>query len=126
MTLPERNRYTDDLIKQDPAAFNYPSGSHTVKIDVIALVQSLPPATASDCNLMIAEFTKLLLPFPLTANQLTALKNTLLGTLPDFEWTVEWQAFLAAPTDMSIRMAVETKLRALVRQILGMAEYHLS
>ena len=36
------------------------------------------------------------------------------------------QAFLAAPTNAAKRNAVESKLRALVRQIMGQAEYHLS
>ncbi|MBD2769622.1 DUF1800 domain-containing protein [Hymenobacter sp. BT664] len=125
-TLLERSRYTQALIRQDGYTFSYPTGRHTLRIDVIAFVRSLPAATASDCNLMIAELNQLLLPLPLTASQLAALKTELIGTLPDFEWTVEWQAFLAAPNDMTIRNALETKLRALVRQIINMAEYHLS
>jgi hypothetical protein len=70
--------------------------------------------------------TKLLLPFPLTSKQLEFLKDTLLPGLPNFEWTVEWQEFLATPNDMAKRNAVDSKLRAVVRQIMGLAEYHLA
>jgi len=126
VTMPRRNQYTDNVIRREGYTRNYTGGSFTIKVDVIGWAQSLPPATASDCNLLIAELVKLLLPIPLTANQLAFLNDTLLPGLPDFEWTVEWQEFLAAPTNTAKRNAVESKLRALVRQIMGMAEYHLS
>ncbi|MBD2769624.1 DUF1800 domain-containing protein [Hymenobacter sp. BT664] len=126
MTLPERNIYTDALIYVDGLGIDFPNGSYTLRMEVIEWVRSLPAATAADCNLLINEVIKLLLAFPLTANQVAALKRTLLGTLPDFEWTVEWQAFLADPTNEETRMAVDNKLRALVRQVMGMAEYHLA
>jgi hypothetical protein len=92
----------------------------------VALVLSFPAATASDCNLLIAEFVRLMVPIPLTANQLTFLKSTLLPGLPDFEWTVEWQDYLAAPTNAARKAAVTTKLQAMLRALMGLAEYHLS
>jgi uncharacterized protein (DUF1800 family) len=125
MTLPLRNQYTDRLISEYGYGTNFPA-TVNLKIDIIAWARSLPAATAADCNLLIAELVKLLLPIPLTANQLAFLNDTLLPGLPDFEWTVEWQAFLAAPNDTAKRSTVESKLRAVVRQIMGLAEYHLS
>ena len=126
VTMPRRNQYTDNVIRREGYTRSYTGGNFTIKVDVIGWAQSLPPATASDCNLLIAELVKLLLPIPLTANQLAFLNDTLLPGLPDFEWTVEWQEFLAAPTNQAKRNAVDSKLRALIRQIMGLAEYHLS
>ncbi|MBD2769626.1 DUF1800 domain-containing protein [Hymenobacter sp. BT664] len=125
MTLPLRNQFTDRIINEYGYDTNFPA-TVKLRIETIDWVQSLPPATAADCNLLIAEFVRHLLPFPLTANQMTFLNDTLLPGLPDFEWTVEWQAFLADPDNMTKRSAVDSKLRAVVRQIMGLAEFHLS
>ncbi|MDF7809851.1 DUF1800 domain-containing protein [Hymenobacter sp. YC55] len=122
VTLPRRNQLTDLFISTN----GYSRNGANIKINVIDLVLSLPPATAADPNLLIAELAQLLLPITLTANQLTYLNDTLLPGLPDFEWTVEWQQYLAAPTNTTRKAAVETKLRALLRTMMGLAEYHLS
>ena len=121
VTLPRRNQVTDLFI----------SSGHTrsgvkIVIDPVALAQSFPAVTASDCNLLIDEFVRLMVPVVLTANQLAFLKAALLPGLPDFEWTVEWQDYLAAPTTMGKKAAVTTKLQAMLRALMGLAEYHLS
>ncbi|MBO2008454.1 DUF1800 family protein [Hymenobacter negativus] len=121
VTLPRRNQVTDLFIST-----GYTRSGVKIVIDVLALAQSLPAATASDCNLLIDEFVRLMLPISLTANQVDFLKNTLLPGLPDFEWTVEWQQYLAAPTNTAKKAAVTTKLQAMLRALMGLAEYHLS
>jgi len=121
VTLPRRNQVTDLFIST-----GYTRSSVKIVIDVLALAQSLPAATVSDCNLLIDEFVKLMLPIGLTANQIAFLKNALLPGLPDFEWTVEWQQYLAAPTNTAKKNAVTTKLQAMLRALMGLAEYHLS
>lgn len=126
VTLPRRNQYTDQLVSQNGYTRYINGTAYTIKTDVLALVQALPAATAADANLLIAELARLLLPISLTANQLAYLNDILLPGLPDFEWTVEWQDYLGAPTNMAKKTAVETKLRALLRALLGLAEYHLS
>ena len=121
VTLPRRNQVTDLFIGN-----GYTRSGVKLVIDPVALTQSLPAATASDCNLLIDEFVRLMLPIALTANQLAYLKGALLPGLPDFEWTVEWQDFLAAPTNTAKKAAVTTKLQAMLRALMGLAEYHLS
>jgi uncharacterized protein (DUF1800 family) len=125
MTVPLRNQFTDRVTAENGYGTNFPT-TVNLKVDTVAWARSLPAATAADCELLIAEITKLLLPFPLTSKQLLFLKNTLLPGLPNFEWTVEWQDFLASPNDMTKRSAVESKLRAVFRQVMGLAEYHLA
>lgn len=122
VTLPRRNQFTDLMISNN----GYTTSGATIKADPIELVLTLPPATAADPNLLIAELARLLTPMELTANQLAFLNDTLLPGLPDFEWTVEWQEYLAAPTNTTKKAAVRTKLQALLRQLMGLAEYHLS
>ena len=121
VTLPRRNQVTDLYISSGSTR-----GGVKAVIDPVALAQSFPAATASDCNLLIAEFVQLMVPLTLTTNQVAFLKAALLPGLPDFEWTVEWQAFLAAPTNTAKRTAVATKLQAMLRALMGLAEYHLS
>ena len=67
-----------------------------------------------------------MVPLTLTPVQLTFLKTALLPGLPDFEWTIEWQQYLAAPTNIARKAAVTTKLQAMLRALMGLAEYHLS
>ena len=121
VTLPRRNQVTDLFIGN-----GYTRNSVKIVIDPVVLTQSFPAATASDCNLLIDEFVRLMLPIALTSNQVAYLKSALLPGLPDFEWTVEWQAFLAAPTNAAKKAAVTTKLQAMLRALMGLAEYHLS
>jgi len=121
VTLPRRNQTTDLFIGP-----GYTRNGVKIVIDPVALVQSFPATTASDCNVLIAEFTQLMVPIALTANQVAFLKSALLPGLPDFEWTVEWTQFLAAPTNAAKKAAVTTKLQAMLRALMGLAEYHLS
>lgn len=121
VTLPRRNQVTDLFIGN-----GYTRSGVKIVIDTVALVQSFPATIASDCNLLIDEFVRLLVPITLTASQVAFLKTALLPGLPDFEWTVEWQQFLAAPTVTAKRTAVTTKLQAMLRALMGLAEYHLS
>ena len=121
VTLPRRNQTTDLFIGTGRTA-----NSFTFKVDPVTLVQNMPTATALDPNLVIAEFVRLMVPIDLTVNQLAFLKNALIPGLPDFEWTAEWNAFLAAPTVAAKRTAVQNKLVAMLKALAGLAEYQLS
>jgi uncharacterized protein (DUF1800 family) len=124
VTLPRRNQATDLFI-----GTGYTKNSFTIKADPIALVQAMPAAisgSGSDPNLLIAEFVRLMVPLALTANQLAFLKNALLPGLPDFEWTIEWGQYLAAPTNAARKNAVLSKLTAMLKALAGLGEYHLS
>ena len=39
---------------------------------------------------------------------------------------MEWQQYLAAPTNTAKKAAVTTKLQAMLRALMGLAEYHLA
>ena len=53
----------------------------------------------ANINNLIATFAGLLLPKPVTQEQVTALKDVLIPGLPDFEWTVEWNTYINNPGD---------------------------
>ena len=121
VTLPRRNQTTDLYIGNGVSR-----GGVLAKIDPVALVLALPPATATDPNLVIAEFVRLMVPLDLTTIQLAFLKNALIPGLPDFEWTNEWTSYATTPTVAAKKAAVTTKLQAMLRSLMGLAEYHLS
>ena len=122
VTLPRRNQVTDLML----GTTGFTRNGFTLKADLVAWVTALPPATAQDPNLVIAEFARLMVPIDLTANQLAFLKNALIPGLPDFEWTAEWNQYLASPTTAARKLAVASKLSAMARALAGLAEYQLS
>lgn len=122
VTLPRRTQVADALLTTTGVTR---SGFQLI-IDPVAWAQRLPVTTSQDPNLLIQALVSVLMPFPLTTNQLAALNDALLPGLPDFEWTDEWNEYLAAPTNTAKKNAVATKLRALLKVMLSQAEYQLS
>ncbi len=79
-----------------------------------------------DPNVLIRELAEWLYPMPLADNQVNYLKGILLPGLQDFVWTNEYNAYYSNPNNAVVRLAVESKLRNLMRAMLAMPEYHLS
>ncbi len=117
-TLPKRNRFTDALVQP-----GYTVSGATMQIDVLAFVKSL--SNPSDPNVIVNETAQHLFAIPITANQQTFLKQTLLPGLPDYEWGMEWDAYVNNPTDPMKLGAVQSKLRALIRFMMEMPEFQL-
>lgn len=120
VTLPWRNQYTDIMISNN----GYQKDGVKIVIDPIAFAKTT--SQPGDCNILIAEFIQLLFPFDITDTQKEFLKETLLPGLPDYEWTQEWNDYIADPNNTTKMNAVKIKLQLLLRAMMGMAEYHLS
>lgn len=118
VTLTIRRAVTDGVAIGQIQIIDRPLG-----IDVLKIVDRIPNAT--DPNMMIEALVTLALPWPLTTGQLAYLKEILIPGLPDFEWTVEYGAYLLDPTDDTKRLAVENRLRALFLAIMGLPEFQL-
>jgi len=93
-------------------------------IDVLAVAARVDNAV--DPNDLIQGIAQIIYPVLLTQEQIDGLKEVLIPGLPDFEWTVEYGAYLADPTNQVVRDAVELRLRALVRAMLARPEYQLA
>jgi uncharacterized protein (DUF1800 family) len=117
-TLPLHAQFTDTLLGP-----GYRQNGFTLVADPIAFAGQF--SDPSDPNLLIDESARLLFPIPLTVNQHTALKEALIPGLPDYEWTAEWNSYLADPTNAEKETAVKTKLQGLFAFMASMAEYHL-
>jgi uncharacterized protein (DUF1800 family) len=118
-TLPLRVQLADLM-----ATTGYIRNGFTLKIDPLPLVAEL--TDPMDPNVVVAEFVQLMLPQPLTPNQLDYLKEALLPGLPDYEWGIEYSDYLGNPNDVNLRNAVVSKLQALIRTIMNLAEYQLA
>jgi uncharacterized protein (DUF1800 family) len=120
-TLPRRVQFTDRIITTK--GYTFGGGKFSTIIDVIALAkQTTNPGTVAD---LVSDLSARLFPITLTKVQLKYLKDVMMAGLPDYEWTAEWNDFLAAPTDVKLRSAVEIRLRALFKAMLQLAEYQL-
>ncbi|MDX1942843.1 MAG: DUF1800 domain-containing protein [Saprospiraceae bacterium] len=95
-----------------------------IKFDVLKFIKQLDDPY--DPNKVIEGFAQILFPRPITAKQITALKEIILPGLPDYEWGVEYTDYEANPNDMQLANAIDTKLRELLSQMMKMAEFYLS
>lgn len=102
----------------------YENEGFTLFIDVLQLATEV--SNSSDPNLLIRELAARFLPAPLEQAQLDFIKAVLIPGLPDFEWTIEWGDYLANPGNEEISVAVSSKLRAMFRTLLTLAEFQLS
>lgn len=95
---------------------------------VIATPLELIPfvSTPDDPNVLIEELSQLFLPQPLTTKQKDFLKEVLIPGLPDFEWTLEYNAYLSDPMNAQLAASVDLKLRLMFNTMFKLAEYHLS
>lgn len=118
VTLPFRRLFSDGLSYGQIVFMNRKLG-----IDVLKVIEKIP--NAIDPNAMIEGLVKLALPWPLTAEQLDYLKEILIPGLPDFEWTVEYGAYLLDPTNEVAKTSVEGRLRLLFVALLGLPEFQL-
>ena len=78
-----------------------------------------------EVNSLIAELCDILFPRKLSQAHLDFFKSSLLEGLPDFEWTIEYEAYLQDPTDEK-RQAVESKLSSLFTTMFSIPEFQLN
>ncbi len=81
--------------------------------------------SAEDPNILLTEISKHLFNYPITETQITSLKDVLIPGLPDFEWTLEYQRYLADPNDEEIRNTVETRLKNVFSILVRMSEFQI-
>jgi len=119
-TLPKRNQFTDTMI-----ANGYSRNGKILVIDPVAYTQKL--SNPADPNILISNVLAQLYVVDVGTDVITFLKSILLSAqLADHYWTDAWNAYLAAPTDASLKKIVVTRLSALYKYIMDLSEYQLS
>lgn len=92
-------------------------------IPVLEVAASI--VNSQDPNILITELSNQLFNYPISASQLSALKDILIPGLPDFEWTVEYSMYLNNPSDNALKISVDNKLRNLISVMVQMSEFQI-
>lgn len=120
-TLPRRVQFTDKLAAAK--GYGFFTDKSILSADVLAMCKST--SAPGNVSTLVSELAGRFFPLTLTDLQIKYLKDVMLNGLPDYEWGVEWDEYMAAPADAAKLKAVETKLRSLVTEIMQMAEFQL-
>lgn len=119
-SLPKRNLLCDYILYTGYSRFG-----HKLMIDVISFAESLTnPANPND---LLNEVIKLIYPSDISIETKTFIKNAILlsGQTGDYIWTDAWNAYVANPDNTMNRDAVKVRLQALLKYLMGQAEYQL-
>ena len=119
-SLPKRNTLCDYLIYVGYTRLNY-----KLIIDCIGFVSQFSTPGIPDA--LIDQLTGLIYPVSLSSTAKTFIKTSFLlsGQNADHYWTDAWNAYVANPTDAAAKSTVNTRLQALLKYLMGQAEYQL-
>lgn len=118
-TVQSRQQLSDGLI----ATNGITRYGYKLIIDPLAFVETFD--NPENVDLLIDEASVYLFPFLLTENQKNYLRQALLGTIPDYEWTKKWFDYKANPSDKNLRAELTTKLRNFFKTAFSLAEFQL-
>lgn len=121
--LPKRLDYCRILVTGGDLVID--NKKYTVPALVPVLLIASKIENADDPNVLITELSNQFFNYPIAQNQIDALKDILIPGLPDFEWTVEYNHFLANPIDNTARTSVDNKLRGLIAVMVQMSEFQI-
>lgn len=117
-TIPQRASFTDTLCNSGITL-----GGYKYIIDPFVLTGKV--SDPSDASTLVNGFAQILLPLPLTADQLTQMKEILIPGLPDSTWTYEWIKYTSNPSDTTQKNLISKQLLAVIAAILRMPEFYL-
>jgi uncharacterized protein (DUF1800 family) len=99
-----------------------PSGGNNFKVNALTLVDGL--SIPSDAQVVIDDLCEVYCPKPISAAQKLVLKNILTNGLPDFEWTIQYNDYLANPGNTTFSDPVRLRVELVINRILKMPEFH--
>lgn len=123
LLLPKRHEFCRLMVEGGRFSYNDVNYTISATIPVLDIVNNI--SNASDPNVLIATLAEIMFNYPITAKQITSLKEVLIAGLPDFEWTVEYTEYLANPTNKALAESVENKLRKLFSIMVRMSEFQI-
>jgi hypothetical protein len=119
-SLPKRNSLCDLLLY-----IGFSRNGFKLMIDSIAFAGQF--STPENPNVLLDQILALLYPMDISATTKTGLKTSFLlsGQVSDYYWTDTWNAYIANPSNVANKAAVNSRLQALLKYLLGQAEYQL-
>ncbi|MBU3662242.1 MAG: hypothetical protein FGM41_03475 [Bacteroidetes bacterium] len=94
-------------------------------IDSVAFAEQF--SNPSNPDQLISDIIKLIYPADLSATTKAFIKTAILlsGQTGDYLWTDAWNAYKNNPSNTMLKDAVKTRLQALLKYLMGQAEYQL-
>lgn len=119
-SLPKRNQLADMMIYT-----GYNRNGYKMQFDLLAFASQF--SNVANPNVFIADVTKLLYAIEISQNHKNTIKTSFLlsGQSEDYYWSDVWNAYLANPLDTAKKNAVLSRIQAMFKYILGLAEYQL-
>jgi len=119
-TYPKRNQFTDQMVGN-----GYTFNSKRAVVDAVGYARTL--TAPHDPNALISEIVQLIYSVPLSQSTRDQLKKDILlsGQTSDHYWTDAWTAYMAAPTNTALFNVVNDRLKALLKYLMNLPEYHL-
>ena len=121
--LPKRLEYSRAIVLGGELSIGQNEFTIPPLVPVLEVVADIDDS--HDPNILIQELTNRMFNYPISQEQLNALKEILIPGLPDFEWSVEYSEYLANPSDEALRISVENKLRNLIGTMVQMSEFQI-
>lgn len=100
----------------------FPVNAEFLKLDALAFVDGL--SLPSDPVIVIDDICEVFCPKPIGLVQKTILKSILTGGQPDFEWTIDYNAYIADPGNVAVSNPVKTKVEQVLARVFQMPEFH--
>jgi uncharacterized protein (DUF1800 family) len=100
----------------------FPVNSDFLKLDALSFINGLSfPANAV---LVIDDVCGVFCPKPIGIVQKTILKSILTGGQPDIEWTIDYNAYVSDPTNLTVSNPVKAKVEQVLARVFQMPEFH--
>jgi len=96
-------------------------GGEALKLKVLPFLDGL--SDPSSPVLVIDDICDLFFPKPVSAGKKATLKFLLLGGQPDFEWTLQYNDYIANPGNASYSQPVQQKVETVLFQVFQMPEF---
>jgi len=119
-TLQKRVKLVDDLLISHMI---YDEAYGYALISVIGFAKQT--SDPSDVSVLLNDWIKMLFATGLTPEQVQSAHAAFIGNSPDSTWRQIWNDYIQDPSNTSKIAAADTKLRALLRYLLALAEFQL-
>ncbi len=123
LLLPKRHQFCKLMAEGGSFSYNDENYNITNLIPVLDIVSNI--SNAANPNVLINSLAEIMFNYPVTAAQVTSLKDILIPGLPDFEWSVEYSDYLSNPTDQALATSVKNKLKNLFSVMVRMSEFQI-
>ena len=95
--------------------------SKVCTLDTFSLVKNLSSPTSAQA--IIEDLVLIFCPKNLPQNKKDELRLILTGGQPDFEWTLQYNEYLADPNDANKKVAIQTRIRLVLDTIFKLPEF---